>query len=130
MRSVEFANPFKGSTFKTPVYHGTNEKFSKFHRPAHGVFFTPHREWAAGHYGTSVLTCYINAPNVYQLQYGKEFDEKVIDAFFDRNYAVLPEYIQLLKSKGYVAMQAPGDSEMICVFDNAPIVNAATSKEM
>ena len=123
-------NPFPQSKITVPVYHGTDEKFSKFHRPLHGVFFTPYREWASDHYGNNVLTCFINVTKLYVLQYGKAVDEEIMDAFFDREYDLLPKYIEKLKSKGYSAMQAPGDSEMICVFDNAQIINADTGKEM
>ena len=134
MRLTEIArtqkNPFPQSKITVPVYHGTNEKFSKFRRPPHGVFFTPHKYWALEHYGNNVLTCFINVPKLYVLRYGKEFDEEVLGAFFDRDYNLLHKYIEKLKSKGYNAMQAPGDSEMICVFENAQIINADTGKEM
>lgn len=127
---AESATPFPTSKVTVPVYHGTSESFDKFNRPAHGVFFTPYEEWAADHYGDSILTCYVNVKKLYTLRYGNAVDEKIMDALFDREYATLAKYIELLKSKGYDAMQAPGDSEMICVFDNAQIVNAATGKEM
>lgn len=130
MRATEFTNPFPNSKVKVPVYHGSHEKFDKFNRAESGIFFTPHIEWAKGIYGPDVITCYINVPKLYKLTWDRPFDAKILDAFFDRDYEILPAYIQKLKSKGYSGMQSPTDSEMICVFDNAQIVNANTGKEM
>lgn len=130
MTNEAVQNPFTSSKIKVPVYHGTNVKFTKFVRPPHGVFFTPHADWASDHYGSNVLACYVNVKKLYQLAYGKDFDEAVMDALFDRDYNTLAAYIQKLKAKGYDAMQAPGDSEMICVFDTAQIVNADTGEGM
>ena len=73
MRLFEFGHPpteklkhnqFKSSLIRGPLYHGTQEKFSKFLRPTHGIYVTPWREWADNHYGSSVITLYANIKKI------------------------------------------------------------------
>jgi hypothetical protein len=127
-------NPFAGSMIKTPVYHGTSKKFNQFNRPPHGTFFALDRDWAERAYGDSVIVCYVNVPKLYKLKSSNEFDEQVMEAFYYKDYHLLPGYIQSLKSEGYSAMLAPptkrSNPEILCVFDNATIVNALTGKAM
>lgn len=99
-----------------PVYHGSSCKIQEFNRPKHGVFFTPHKDWATI-YGEVVTTCYLTAAKVYVVE-----DERIIDILFDRNYTLLIPCILDLQKKNYNALQTKTDSEMICAFDTTKII--------
>lgn len=105
------------------VYHGTSEPLEGELRNApQGLYFTPH----IGHakiYGNLIYACTVYAERVYLIDYDEDIDEDIIDALFDMEYNEVAKYIQILKAKGYQAMQTVTDSEMIIAFDNAKIVN-------
>jgi len=120
----------RGSAIKYPVYHGSTGVFKKFNRPPHGVFFTPHKDWAEEHYGTKLLTCYLNVPKLYTLDWNNRDDEKILDMLFDRDYDGLAQQIPALMQQGYAAMQTTSDSEMICAFPTTKIYSATTGALM
>lgn len=108
------------------LYHGTDAKqITKFNRPAHGVFFTPHKDWAQEHYGNNIISVFLRNPRIYKIQ-----DEKFLDALFDRDYPVVAWYVTKLASEGYDAAQTSTDSEMVVVFPNTPIYQLGTGKLM
>lgn len=116
-RIAEF---LRGSELTMPLYHGSQTEFTEFQRPASGVFFSPHQDWASV-YGPVIKTCYVWAPKVYQVSYCEPLGEAILDALFDRDYDALAKYVQQLKAQGYYALQTSTDSEMVCAFDNAKI---------
>jgi hypothetical protein len=128
--ATSLQSKLQGSAIKYPVYHGSTDVFKKFNRPPHGVFFTPHRDWAEEHYGTSIITCYLNVPKLYTLDWNNRDDEKILDMLFDRDYTALAGAIPSIQQQGYAAMQTTSDSEMICVFNNAKIYSAETGALM
>jgi pyrimidine deaminase RibD-like protein len=106
------------------LYHGGNHQITKFNIPPSGVFFSPHKDWAEN-YGDVVTRVRVHAAKVYvvrsQSADPRGFDAKLLDALFDRDYDRLAEFIQMLQSKGYSALQTQTDSEMVCVFPGTKI---------
>ena len=130
VEAVSLQTKLNGSAIKYPVYHGSSGVFKKFNRPPHGVFFTPHRDWAKEHYGTDIITCYINVPKLYTLNWNKPEDSTILDMLFDRDYNGLAQQIPVLMQQGYAAMQTTSDSEMICAFPTTKIYSAKTGALM
>lgn len=114
----------------TILYHGGNKPISKFSIPAHGVYLSPHIEWAE-HYGSAITAAKVDASNVYKIDYTHDIDEDIFDALLDRDYHKVAEFIKMLKSLGYQAMQTVSDSEMVVVFPgtNIQVVNNKTLTE-
>lgn len=102
------------------LFHGSNQPITQFKIPPYGVFFSPHKEWAE-HYGNVITPVKVNASKVYLVNYENDIDEKIVDALFDRDYKTLAKFVQLLRSKGYQALQTVSDSEMVCVFPGTEI---------
>ena len=102
------------------LYHGGPSKISRFTIPPHGIFLTPHSDWAK-QYGTDITRAKVNADKIYLVDYKNKIDEDIIDALFDRDYDTLTKLITQLKKQGYQAMQTITDSEMVIVFPGTPI---------
>ena len=130
LEAIDPRSKIRTSAIKYPVYHGTTGTFTKFKRPPSGVFFTPHKDWAEEYYGADIITCYLDVPKLYVLNWGKQEDVPILEALFDRDYDTLAMYIPELQQQGYAAMQTTSDSEMICAFSNANIYSASTGKLM
>jgi hypothetical protein len=97
------------------LYHGGQQKISKFNIPPHGLYLSPHIEWAEN-YGSEVTVARVSANKVYVIDYTHDIDDDLIDALFDRDYETVAKFIKLLQSQGYQAMQSVTDSEMVVVF--------------
>lgn len=128
IKSPDLKTKLAGSPLTQILYHGSNSPISKFRRDPHGVFFSPHPEWAEN-YGNVITKAYVWAPKVYLVD-DSEFGEQVLDALFDRDYDSLAIYIKELQANGYHALQTQTDSEMVCAFSNARIYSAETGEEM
>lgn len=130
LEAVDPRSKVRSSMIKYPVYHGTTGSFAKFARPPHGVFFTPHKDWAEDHYGADIIACYLDVPKLYVLEWNNPADSEILDMLFDRDYVGLAAHIPALQQQGYAAMQTTSDSEMICAFSNTKIYSASTGKLM
>lgn len=119
--------PFPNSKFKDPLYHGTSEEFSKFLRPAHGIYVTPWREWAADHYGSGkVIVLYANVQKMITLDpSGYE-----VDAFYDRDYDEVARLIAEWSEQGYNCCKFGGESDSMVLFNDIQIANAVTGQMM
>lgn len=102
------------------LYHGGQQPITKFNIPPHGVFFSPHIEWAEN-YGSVITKARVYAKKVYLVNYNHEIDDEIIDALFDRDYDTLAKIVKVLQAKGYDALQTISDSEMVCVFSGTKI---------
>jgi hypothetical protein len=102
------------------VYHGSDKKIAQFNIPSWGVFFSPHKK-AALNYGPVLTYARVLADRVYKVDFNQDIDEDIFAALFDRDYKTLTNYIELLRSTGYQALQTVSDSEMICVFPGTKI---------
>jgi hypothetical protein len=121
------SNPFPGSKVSEPLYHGTREKFSKFLRPAHGVYVTPSETWATGHYGDgTVVILYANVTKLLEL----DWDTEESDAFYDMDYDAVARNIATWSKQGYDCCKFGGESESMVLFNNINIVNAVTGESM
>lgn len=111
------------------LYHGGPEKISRFTIPPHGIFLTPHLDWAK-QYGTEITRAKIYADKIYLVDYKNEIDGDIIDALFDRDYDTLTKLITQLKKQGYQAIQTITDSEMVVVFPGTSIRIIDTIKDL
>jgi len=102
------------------LYHGGTKPIQQFNIPAHGVFFSPHIEWAE-HYGPVLTKVRVKANKIYTIDYSHKIDMDLFDSLMDRDYKKVAEYIALLQSQGYQAMQTVSDSEMVVVFPGTAI---------
>ena len=118
------SNPFPRSDIQCKVYHGTPESFDTFNRPGQGIYFTPWRNWAKGHYGSRVITAYVDV----RKEYKATRDE--VEWFYDRDYDNITELLTRLAAEGYDYIIFGGESESFVVFGNAKIANAANGKMM
>ncbi len=110
---------------QSPLYHGSTFRIDVFKIPPHGVFFSPHLEWAES-YGSVITEVEVQASRIYLIDYKSADDEQILSALFDRDYKTLSGYISALKSIGYQACQTITDSEMVCVFPGT-IINVLSS---
>lgn len=102
------------------LYHGSSNPIEKFNIPPHGVYFSPHIEWAKN-YGNVITSARVDANKIYLIDYKNKIDEAIMDALFDRNYETVAKFIKKLQAKGYQAMQSVSDSEMVVVFPGTSI---------
>jgi len=126
VESKYIPNPFPASKIKKPLFHGTAEKFSKFLRPAHGIYVTPHEDWAQSHYGGTVLVIYANVKKMLKVNW----DESAHDAFYDRDYKRVAEYLEKWSAQGYDCCKFGGESDSMVLFNNIEIVDATTGRPM
>ena|SRR6478735_6962622 len=135
MRLYEFLNessrfikcPFKMSLIKMPLYHGTSEEFSKFLRPAHGIYVTPFKYWASNNYGDGrTVILYANIRKIKKLDLNSE--ER--DPFYDRDYEQVAKMLSNWSAEGYDCCQFGGESDSMVLFNNIDIVNAITGEPM
>jgi len=120
-------NPFKGSKVQVPLYHGTKEKFSKFLRPAHGIYVTPYEDWATDHYGNgTAVVLYANVTKMLELDWNTE----EADAFYDMDYDAVARNLEIWSKQGYNCCKFGGESDSIVLFNNIEIVNALTGAAM
>ncbi|HEY6437302.1 MAG TPA: hypothetical protein VIY47_11990 [Ignavibacteriaceae bacterium] len=117
--------PFYKSIIQEPLYHGTQEKFSKFLRPLHGIYVTPFESWATAHYGTAVIL-YANVRKLKELSW----KDPESDAFYDRDYDSVAKYLQEWSHQGYDCCKFGGESDSMVLFNNIQIVNALTGESM
>ena len=124
----EFDNdhPFPNSQEQRMLFHGTDSKFSKFDRPAHGIFVTPIYGWAKEHYGGTIIPIYANVVKTMKVDWG----HPASDAFYDRDYPAVAKFINKLAGKGYNAAEFGGESESMVLFNDIEIVNVETGKRM
>lgn len=123
LRDLQSRSPINetaGSSGLGTLYHGGRTHIDTFIIPAHGVYFSPHREWAE-HYGSAITVANVHADKVYKIDYTNKIDEQIIDALFDRDYPTVAKFIRILQDKGYQAMQTVSDSEMVVVFPGTRI---------
>jgi hypothetical protein len=102
------------------LYHGGEQPVTRFKIPPHGVYFSPHADWAAN-YGDVITQAQVNADRVYQIDYSHDIDDEIVDALFDRDYSQVAKFVRLLQAQGYQAMQSVTDSEMVVVFPGTHI---------
>lgn len=132
MRLFEITNslpiqcPFQHSLIKSVLYHGTSVAFSKFLRPAHGVYVTPLESWASTHYGQNVVTIYANVTKILNL----DVSSKEVDAFYDRDYSAVEQLIIEWSKHGYNCCKFGGESDSMVLFNNIDIVDAYTGQPM
>ena len=99
----------------TTLYHGSSVQINEFIVPDHGLYLTPHLDWAK-HYGDVITTVDVELNNVYVINYKHDIDMDLFDALMDRDYVKITQYIKHLQELGYDAMQTVSDSEMIVIF--------------
>lgn len=119
--------PFPASKIKDPLYHGTAEEFSKFLRPAHGIYVTPWEDWALDHYGNGkIVVLYANVTKMITLDPGGY----EVDPFYDMDYEEVSRMIAKWSKQGYDCCKFGGESDSMVLFNNIRIVNAITGDEM
>ena len=125
-------NPFTQSLIKNPLYHGTNVEFNKFLRVAHGIFATPHRDYAEGYYSESgrVVIFYANVRKIKHLSFRVPEESDIIDLFYDRDYEGTAAFLKNLSSQGYDCCSYGGEGDSVILFNNIEIVDALTGKAM
>jgi hypothetical protein len=117
MRATEFITE---SMKNLVLYHGGDRPVTSFKIPSHGVYFSPHVDWAAN-YGDVITQARVHADRVYQIDYSHDIDDEIVDALFDRDYSQVAKFVRLLRAQGYQAMQSVTDSEMVVVFPGTHI---------
>jgi hypothetical protein len=139
MRAYEFLReseekiipcPFPNSKIPDILYHGTNVKFDKFLRPVHGIFASPHPDYAGVYSVDHLIAFYANSKNLITLNYRNVDDNDIIDIIYDRNYIELGKIVKNWIQQGYDACYYGGEGESYLLFGNIQIVNAYTGKEM
>jgi hypothetical protein len=117
-------NPFTNSKMPYPLYHGTNSKFDKFLRPAHGVYITPSESWAKNHYGNNIICLYANVTKLYRASF------KEAAPFYDLDYDAVSAFLNKLSKQNYNACLFGGESDSTVLFNNIEIINATNGKSM